>query len=92
MQLKPRDAVLVQALDAKSARPGQSVTAKLTSLIKTSDGVKLPSGTELFGRVDTVNGSEDKSASTLSLTFNQARLRDGKTLPVKATLVGFSPA
>jgi hypothetical protein len=92
VQLKPADAVLVQALDAKSAKPGQNVTARLTSSIETSDGVKLPSGTELLGRVDTVKASEEKGASTLSLTFNQARLKDGKTLPVKATLVGFSPA
>jgi hypothetical protein len=54
--------------------------------------VKPPSGTEKFGRLDTGKASEDKSASTLSLTFNQARLKDGKTLPGKTTLVGFSPA
>lgn len=82
---------LVRPLSSKSATQGQAVTVKLTGAIKTSAGVELPRGTELVGRVDEVKASDNKGPATLVLTFNQARLKDGKTLAVKATLVGFAP-
>jgi hypothetical protein len=82
---------LVRSLNSKSATQGQAVTVKLAGAIKTSAGVELPRGTELVGRVDEVKASDNKGPATLVLTFNQARLKDGKTLAVKATLVGFAP-
>lgn len=92
MKLMAGDTELVHTLDTKSAMPGQLVTVKLTDTIKTPEGVELPRGTELVGRVDQVKASEGKTPSKLVLTFNQAHLKDGKTLAVKATLVGFAPA
>lgn len=92
MNLMAGDTELVHSLDTKSAMPGQLVTVKLTDSIKTPDGIELPHGTELMGRVDQVKASEGKSPSKLVLTFSQARLKDGKTVPVKATLVGFAAA
>jgi hypothetical protein len=83
---------LVHPLSSKSAAQGQAVTVKLTGSIKTAEGVELPRGTELIGHVDEVKPSDNKGSSSLVLTFNQARLKDGKTLAVKATLVGFAPA
>jgi hypothetical protein len=82
---------LVRPLSSKSATQGQAVTVKLTGAIKTPAGVELPRGTELIGRVDEVKASDNKGPATLVLTFNQARLKDGKTFAVKATLVGFAP-
>lgn len=83
---------LVNSLDTKSATQGQAVTVKLTDSIKTPDGVELPRGTELLGRVDEVKASGDKSPSTLVLTFNQARLKNDKTVAVKATLINVASA
>lgn len=86
------DAVLTHALDTKSAGPGQIVSVKLTTSIRANGGVELPRGTELLGKVESVSAAKDHGPARITLTFNQAHLKDGKTLPVKATLVSFSSA
>jgi hypothetical protein len=92
MKLMAGNTELVSSLDTKFATQGQAVTVKLTDSIKTPEGVELPRGTELLGRVDGVKASDDKSPSTLVLTFNQARLKNDKTVAVKATLVNVASA
>jgi hypothetical protein len=92
VKLMAGNAVLVHSLSSKSATTGEAITVKLTSAIKTPGGVELPRGTELIGRVDQVKASDKNGPSTLVLTFNQARLKDGKAIAVKATLAGFSAA
>ncbi|GGH02780.1 hypothetical protein [Silvibacterium dinghuense] len=90
--LMSSDATLIHALNTKSAAPGQIVTVQLTDSIRTPEGVELPHGTQLLGKIDTVEAAKDRGPAKLTLTFSQARLKDGKTLPVKATLVSFSSA
>lgn len=85
------DASLVRPIDTKSAMRGENITAKLTSSIKTPQGIELPSGTELVGRVDQVMASTNDGPAKLVLTFDHAQLRDGMKYPVKATLVQVSP-
>jgi hypothetical protein len=92
LKLMAGNTELVRALSTKSATQGEAVTVKLTDAIKTPEGVELPRGTELIGRVDEVKASDKKGPSTLVLTFSQARLKDGKTVAIKATLAGFAPA
>lgn len=91
IQLSSADAELVHAIDTRSAMQGQLVTAKLTDSIKTPQGVKLPSGTDLVGKVDRVQTSNDDGPAKLVLTFNKAQLKDGTKYPVKATLVDVEP-
>ncbi|MBB6145629.1 hypothetical protein HNQ77_003590 [Silvibacterium bohemicum] len=83
---------LIRALSTKSATQGQAVAVKLTGTIKTAEGVELPRGTELLGRVDEVKASDNKGPSTLTLTFYQAHLKDGKTIAIKATVAAFAAA
>ena len=45
------NARLVRPLDSQTAAQGQPVTAKLDGSVKTADGVKLPKGTELIGKI-----------------------------------------
>lgn len=92
MQLMAGNTELLHTLDTKSAAPGQNVAVKLTSSIETPQGVKLPGGTELLGRVESVKAYADNSPATLVLTFNQAHLKDGKTLAIKATLISVASA
>jgi hypothetical protein len=82
---------LVRPLSSKSATQGQAVTVRITSSIKTPEGIEIPRGTELIGRIDEAKAADGKGPATLVLTFNQARLKDGKTLAIKATIAGFSP-
>lgn len=92
VQLVSANAQLVQRLDSKNATQGQTVSAELTSDVKAADGVKLDKGTVLMGKVEQVQRSNDKGPSQLSIVFDQARLKDGHTIPVKATLLGAYPA
>lgn len=86
-QLMSGHAALDKTLDTKSAMQGQMISAKLTDSIQTPEGFKLPSGTELMGHVDQVQASKDKSEAKLSLTFDKAHLKDGKVVPIKATIM-----
>jgi hypothetical protein len=89
-QLTPGSALLGHSLDTKDAAAGQAVTAKLISPIETSEGLTLPRGTQLLGRIVDVQASHDKSPATLTLIFDKAKIK-GKEVPIKATLVAMGP-
>ena len=86
------DALVVQNIDSKNAAQGQAIMAKLTSNVKEAGRAELPKGTLLVGQVEQVEASSHDRPSKLSIVFNQARLRDGRTIPVKVTLLSASPA
>jgi hypothetical protein len=90
-QLTSGAALLGHSLDTKEAVAGQAVTAKLINPIDTAEGLTLPRGTELLGRVAEVQASHGKSAATLTLIFDKARTKDGKEVAIKATLVAIGP-
>lgn len=85
------NARLNHTLDSKNAVPGQIVSVKIDHAVKTVDGIDLPKGTELMGKVDQVHSSENGGPATLSIVLNQAQMKDGKQVPVKATLIGAYP-
>ncbi|HTZ89643.1 MAG TPA: hypothetical protein VMA71_04840 [Alloacidobacterium sp.] len=84
-------AELQHNLDAKTAKQGDTVSAKLSQSIHLN-GTTLPRNTLLIGHIDTVQSSQNSSVSKVVLTFDQARLANGQQVAVKATLVGFYPA
>lgn len=90
-QMVAANAVLQHNLNAKNAKQGSSITAKLTNAVHLN-GTTLPRNTVLVGHIDTVKPSVDDSISKVVVTFNQARLEDGKEIPIKSTLVGVYPA
>jgi hypothetical protein len=87
----PAEANLSKALDAKKLQPGKQFSAKLADTVHLKNGPKLPRGTELIGTVGTddmqLNGN-----SKLALRITEAKLKDGKTIPIKATIVGIAPS
>lgn len=83
---------LDHTLNTKNAVPGQMIAAKLDSSIKTIDGFDLAKGTELMGKVDRVQASQNGGPATLSLIFNSAQTKNGKQIPVKVTLLGAYPS
>lgn len=86
-QMVPTRAGLMQTIDAKNAKQGQEFKAKLPRKVHLKDGTELPGGTVLIGKI----GQDDMNVqgrSKLVLCIDQARLKDGKTVPVKATIVG----
>ena len=83
---------LDRVLDSQNAKPGQAVEVKLDGSVRTADGMDLPKGTELMGQVSRAQASESGGPSSISLVFTRAQLKDGKTIPVKVTVVGAYPA
>lgn len=92
IQLISANASLVGSLDSKNAMQGQVVTAKLNSNVKAADTTEFPKGTVLLGKVEQVQMSTDKGPAKLSIVFDQARLSNGHTVPIKATLLAAYPA
>jgi hypothetical protein len=90
--LKGVNTHLVQSLNSATAAQGQPVTVKLDGSVTTADGVKLPRGTELIGKVSEVQPSKDGSPASVSVTFTTAQLKGGKQIPVKATLLAAYPS
>lgn len=82
--------VLNRTLESKSATVGEPVTATLKGSVK-ADGLDLPKGTELTGKVAEVKAAENGGDATVSLVFTTAKLKDGKEVPVKATVIAAFP-
>jgi len=82
---------LVAPLNSQTATEGQTVTVKLDGTVKTADGVKLTRGAELLGKITGVKPSQNGGAASVTLTFTTAKLKDGKQIPVKATLLAAFP-
>jgi hypothetical protein len=86
--MKPARALLVETLDASKDQSGQTVDARLASKVTLTNGTELPKGTILLGKV-TADDMQQQGRSKLALRFDQARLKDGTTVPIHATIVGF---
>jgi hypothetical protein len=90
-QLIAAQAELLHTLDAKTAKQGDTVTARVTDSVQIADGTKLPRNTQLIGHIDEVQPAQNKGESKVVLTFDQARLANGQQIAIKSTLVNVSP-
>jgi hypothetical protein len=86
MQLNTVNARLSKALDTSNAMQGQIVSAKLIESVN-ANGMKLAKGSELIGHIVTVQAAQGGSGATLTILFDKAHSKDGKEMPVHATLV-----
>lgn len=92
LNLVSANAELTHALNAKSTHQGQNVMAKLTSSVKAEGQTELPKGTMLMGKVAEVqNGFANGNKSKISIVFNEARLSNGREVPIKATVLAAYP-
>lgn len=90
IQMVVAPAQLDKTLDAKKAKQGDAVTAKLEQGVQIPNAQALPKNTVLEGHIDQVQASERKSDSTLTVTFDKVKLKSGQELPIKATIVAVS--
>jgi hypothetical protein len=86
-QMKPVRAVLVHDLDADKDHDGSSVLARLDQKVTLDNGTQLPKGTMLLGKV-AQDDMQQQGMVKLAVRFDQARLKDGNMVPVRATIVG----
>lgn len=87
MRMVRARAVLQRSLNADKDKAGSEFEAKLSQKVQLHNGPELPSGTILVGKVakDDMNVA---GTSKLALRFTEAKLKDGQTVPIKATIVG----
>jgi hypothetical protein len=84
-------AALSKKIDTKDAKAGDQVVAKTTSQAQLADGTKLPKGSKLVGHVTDVQAkSHDNHDSHLAFAFDHAVLKDGREVPVHATMQSLS--
>jgi hypothetical protein len=88
IQMAGGAARLDKKVDAKSAKVGDVVTAKLMDDIHCPDGLVMPKDSTLSGHVVEVQASQKKSDSKLVLLFDQLTIKGKPPIPVKVTLMG----
>lgn len=85
-------AVLTKPIDAKKAKPGDQVTAKLTQDVKTNGKVVLHKGSKLFGHITEAQArSKGQSESKLGLVFDKAQLKGGEEASIHALVQALAP-
>jgi hypothetical protein len=82
---------LNKGLDAKKAKQGDAVTAKLLDDTNIPNSRDLPKNTILLGRIDMVQPSQNKGDSAIQVTFDKVQLPDGQQLTVKITMMHIYP-
>jgi uncharacterized lipoprotein YbaY len=85
-QLVPAVAALPHTLDADKDHLDSTIEAELSQKVTLSNGAVLPSHTVLIGKI-TRDDMQAAGKSEFALRFDQAQLKDGKTVPIKATIV-----
>ena len=91
-QLVSANAVLETKIDARTAKAGDAVTAKLTSSIHLPSGTELQRNTLLTGHIDQVQAAANDGVSTVVLTFDKAQPKDGQAIAIKSTILGIYPS
>jgi len=85
-QMIPAIATLPHALDADKDHLDSTIEAELNRKVTLSNGTVLPSHTVLIGKV-TRDDMQAAGTSEFALRFDQAQLKNGKIVPIKATIV-----
>jgi hypothetical protein len=83
------NATLERSVDARRAKPGDEVTAKMNESFTTANGTTIPRGSRLVGRVTEARAharGEGAAASQLGIVFDKAELPDGRVVPMQATI------
>lgn len=81
---------LDRALDARKDHDGSRFQAKLTHTVHLKSGKTLDKGTTLVGKVET-DDMQVAGKSKLAVRFTEAKLGNGETIPIKATIVELYP-
>jgi hypothetical protein len=91
--MSPVTGELVDNLDSKTAKTGDSVVIKTKSNVKTADGTDIPKGSKLIGHITAVKPSGAENAnSQVALQFDRAELKGGQSVPIHSELQSLAPS
>jgi hypothetical protein len=93
-------ATLTRPVDARKAKPGDPVTATSDKDAKTADGTSIKRGSKLIGHVTKAQpleksaggNAEGSAGSSLGIVFDRAVTKDGREVPLNATIQALSAA
>jgi hypothetical protein len=92
-QLKPVTGELVNKLDSKSAKQGDSVVVKTSEDLKFPGGAEIPKGSKLLGHVTNVQARGDgKENSQIAIQFDRAEVKGGQDMAIESVIQSVSPA
>jgi len=92
-QLKPVSGELVDKLDSKSAKQGDSVVVKTNENLEISRGTEIPKGSKLVGHITNVQPRSDgHENSQIAIQFDRAELKGGQSLSIETVIQSVSPA
>jgi hypothetical protein len=89
MEMIPVETSLERNLDARKDKPGVQFQVRLRETAHLKNGPELPNGTTLIGTV-TADRMNAQGTSRFALRFTEARLKDGRTIPIRATIMDVS--
>lgn len=92
-ELRPVQGELEKKVDTKNAKTGDAVVVKTTEQATTADGVVIPKGSRIMGRVIDVQAHDKNNENAkLTLQFDEAQLKGGETVPIKSVIESVAPA
>jgi hypothetical protein len=80
---------LKTGIDARKVHQGDKIEATLQQTVQLKNGPELKKGTLLLGTVTT--DQMQQGHARLALRFTRAQMKNGKTLPIKATVLLIAP-
>jgi hypothetical protein len=85
-------AELTKSVDAKKAKSGEEVTAKLTQDVKSNGKVVLHKGSKLVGHVTEAQAkSKENAESKLGIVFDKAVLKGGEEMSFNSVIQAVAP-
>jgi hypothetical protein len=85
-------AELTKTIDAKKAKSGDEVNARLTQDVKANGKIVLHKGTKLLGHVTEAQAKSNENAeSSLGLVFDKAILKGGQEMAFRGVIQALAP-
>lgn len=83
---------LSRSLDSRKLKQGDPVEAKITDQWRAPDGTLVPPGSKVMGHITESSArAKGDSQSQLGMTFDEIALKDGRKLPLKASIQAVGP-
>lgn len=83
-------AELTKSLDAKKAKSGDEITAKVIQDVKVNGSTVLPRGSKLIGHVIEAQAKSKEGESKLGVVFDKAVSKSGQDVAFNGVIVSFS--
>jgi len=83
---------LTKSLDSRKLRLGDPIEAKVAVELRAGDGTVIARGSKVVGHVTQASArAKGDPESTLGIVFDQIALKDGRELPMKASIQAVGP-